>query len=85
MAQEIRLQLDRFVGLIDRLKEYDGGDASVSADLDKFKNDMSGTLLDLFLKLTPAADVPAGDGNLELSVGTERDVSGPVIRTPPRP
>lgn len=85
LAQEIRLQLDRFVGLIDRLKVSDSGDPSVAAGLDKFKNDMSGTLLDLFLKLTPAASISAGDGNLELSVGTERDVSGAFIRTPPRP
>lgn len=69
LAQEIRLQLNNFVGLIDRLKEYDGGDASVSASIDKFKNDMSGTFLDLFLKLTPAASIPAGNGNPELSVG----------------
>lgn len=69
LAREIRQQLDHFVRLIDRLKEFDSGDAAVSEALDKFKNDMSGKLLDLFLVLTPAARNSATEQNSELSVG----------------
>ena len=71
LAQEIRLQQERFVMLIDRLRECELDDSSISAALDKFKNDMSARILDLFLKMTPAASgTPAEERIPRLSVGT---------------
>lgn len=57
--------------LIDRLRECERDDSSISAALDKFKNDMSARILDLFLKMTPAASgTPAEERIPRLSVGT---------------
>ena len=71
LAQEIRLQQERFVMLIDRLRECERDDSSISAALDKFKNDMSARILDLFLKMTPAASgTPAEERIPRLSAGT---------------